>query len=99
MRVPVLSSPINIDRSFAREKQVKDAAEKFEAMMLGEILKPLQNGLNGDEESEKSSNPLQSYGTEALAQSIVHFGGVGIAKNIEKQFSSDENGRKIALKR
>ena len=70
------------------QKQAKlaDAAQQFEAMMLQELLKPMQHGQSswgGEEKSDDTgSDTLSSFGTEAIAKAISKGGGFGIAKQI-----------------
>lgn len=75
------SSP---DLSSQQTHRIKDAAEKFEAMMAKELLRPLTEH---DESDQGDSNALTSYGLDAMADSLAHAGGFGIAKLIEQQFS------------
>ena len=72
--------------------KLKDAAEQFEAIFLGELLKPMQktNGDGmGDDDKEASpgSDTLSSFGTEAVARAIAHSGGIGIARQIVEKVS------------
>jgi peptidoglycan hydrolase FlgJ len=70
------------------QKQAKlvDAAEQFEAMMLQELLKPMQHGQSswgGEEKSDDAaSDTISNFGTEAIAKAISKGGGFGIAKQI-----------------
>ncbi len=70
------------------QKQAKlvDAAQQFEAIMLQELLKPMQHGESSWEGEEKSadtaSDTISSFGTEAIAKAISKGGGFGIAKQI-----------------
>jgi flagellar protein FlgJ len=69
-----------------RQAKLVDAAQQFEATMLQELLKPMQNGQNswgGEEKSDDSaSDTIRSFGTEAIAKAISKGGGFGIAKQI-----------------
>jgi flagellar protein FlgJ len=79
------------------EAQVKntskliDAAQQFEASMLQELLKPMQNGQDnwgGEDSSEDNSfDTIKSFGTEAVAKAISKGGGFGIAKQVISQIS------------
>lgn len=66
-----------------------DAAQQFEAMLLQEMLKPLQSDqskwTSGDTDGDKSGDTLSSYGTEAVAKAISKAGGLGIAKRVVQQ--------------
>jgi peptidoglycan hydrolase FlgJ len=83
----------------ASEKQrmvkLADGAHQFEAMMLQQMLKPLKFGTapgdSADDEAEGSA--LQGYGTEALAKSIASAGGFGIAKQIIRQVTAEDQSK------
>jgi len=82
-----------------RQLKIEDAAEKFEGMMLQELLKPLQEsqdseftGLGsgfgtGEEDRDDTLDTISSFGTEALANAIARHGGLGIAKQVMRQIS------------
>ncbi len=78
--------------------KLKDAAERFEGMMLEELLKPMQEGKGGsfggyaggfgsdnDEDRDDSLDTMSSFGTEAVATAIARAGGVGIAKQVLRE--------------
>jgi Rod binding domain-containing protein len=85
----------------ADDPRLKSAAHEFEASLMQEFLKPLQedplfapdqsDGL-GDLDSSSggddqgSSGALMSFGTEALAEAISQRGGFGIATKILDHF-------------
>jgi peptidoglycan hydrolase FlgJ len=80
-----------------RHAKLQDAAEKFEGLMLEELLKPMQEGQGGafggfgggfggdDTERDGSLDTMSSYGTEAVANAIAKSGGLGIAKQVMRQ--------------
>ncbi len=80
-----------------RQAKLADAAEKFEGMMLQELLKPMQEGKDGsfggygggfstdDGDRDSSLDTMSSYGTEAVATAIAKHGGLGIAKQVMRQ--------------
>jgi flagellar protein FlgJ len=74
-----------------KTSQLADAAQQFEASMLQELLKPMQDSKGswgGDEaEEDNSSDTLRSFGTEAVAKSIAQAGGFGIAKQVISQIN------------
>ena len=54
-----------------RQARLTDAAQQFEGIFLQEFLKPLQSGkdgLTGEDSFDSSTDTLQTYGTEAVAQ-------------------------------
>ncbi len=80
-----------------RHLKLQDAAEKFEGMMLQELLKPMQEGKDGsfggfgggfssgEEDRDDSLDTISSFGTEAVANAIAKAGGVGIAKQVMRE--------------
>ena len=84
-------------QTMQRQLKLKDAAEKFEGMMLQELLKPMQEGKGGsfggfgggfgsdDEDRDGSLDTMSSFGTEAVANAIAKAGGVGIAKQVMRE--------------
>jgi flagellar protein FlgJ len=79
-----------------RQKQVKliDAAQEFEASMLQELLKPMDNEQDswGDtEEKDTASDTISDFGTEAMAKAISKGGGFGIAKQVISQVNREHH--------
>jgi len=77
------------------EHRIVDAAQKFESILLGEMLKPLRekSELDPDTDSDGANDTLTSYGTEALAQAIVKAGGIGISKQIVDHFARRQSAQ------
>lgn len=80
--------------------KLKTAAHEFEASLMQELLKPLQqdplfapnssSGAGDDGgDDQGSSGALMSFGTEALAQAISEHGGFGIATKILDHFRTE----------
>jgi len=73
-----------------RPRSVSGAAQKFEALLLGQILKEVaasaSNGLGG--ESDSSAETLLESGYESLASALSANGGLGLARLIENQLSA-----------
>ncbi len=69
------------------------AAQQFEALLLQEMLKPMQPGSNsGDgegEDSDHAADTLSSFGIEAVAQAIAKGGGVGIARRVIQEVTHE----------
>lgn len=87
----------------ADDPKLKSAAHEFEASLMQEILKPLQEdplfaadkegGLGGEGDggdAQGSSGALMSFGSEALAKAISERGGFGIATKILNHFRTVE---------
>ena len=98
MRMAATPATASADAA-AMQKHLKlqDAAERFEGMMLQELLKPMQEGKSGsfggfgggfgseDEDRDDSLDTMSSFGTEAVANAIAKAGGVGIAKQVMRE--------------
>jgi Rod binding domain-containing protein len=69
------------------------AAHEFEAQMMKELMAPLQSGhdLLGGEDDIDISSALTSFAGEALGKAISEHGGLGIAKSILHQLTSQSN--------
>ncbi len=77
----------------AKGAKLADAAQQFEAMLLNQMLKPLQfGGAPGDdaENAGGASDTVRSMGTEALSKAIAKAGGFGVAKKIVSQVAAQE---------
>ncbi|WP_047487907.1 hypothetical protein [Terriglobus sp. TAA 43] len=74
-----------------RHTKLVQAAQQFEAVMMGELMKPLGNGSAiGEDADESSSNPMQSYGVEAMAGALARSGALGFANKMVKAVESHE---------
>ena len=74
-----------------RHQQLQHAAQQFEAVMLGELMKPLQKGSAiGDDTEDASSNSLQSYGVEAMAGALAKSGALGFADTMIRSVEARE---------
>ena len=73
-------------------QRMDKAAHQFEAMLLQELLKPLtasEDDGNGDSGEgslggSSTSGPLESFGTQAVAESLANSGALGFARQIER---------------
>lgn len=74
-----------------------DGARQFEAMMLEQLLKPLNFGESPDAGGEESSGgaggTIRGFGTEAIAKAIAGKGGFGMAEQIIRQVTSEHMSR------
>jgi flagellar protein FlgJ len=76
--------------TYGRQPRVAKAAQEFEASLMKELLRPLQqqDGLfGGEKESDGSNDALNSFASDALAGAISSHGGFGIAKQIVEHLS------------
>jgi flagellar protein FlgJ len=72
-----------------------EASQSFEAMMLTEMLKPLHFGAGVDEGGEESAggaaDTIRGMGTDALGKALAAHGGLGIARKIVKEVTSEHD--------
>ena len=100
MRIAVDAAAMpNAPPQNAKTSKLADAAQEFEASMLQELLKPMQNGQNSwggeDEGKDNSFDTIRGFGTEAVAKAISKGGGFGIAKQVISQVTleGEKNSR------
>ena len=78
--------------------RLANAAHEFEAALVAELLKPMQQdplfSESGDDSGDAGSQgSLRSFGTEAIARSISDHGGLGIARVVlERLATADQTG-------
>ena len=66
--------------------KIKDAAKQFEALLIGQRMKSMQDsegGWLGTGDDDSASSAMQ-YGQEVFAQAMAKNGGLGLASLIEK---------------
>ena len=91
--LPLAGPTLTADPEQQRHAKLVDAAQKFEGMLLQEILKPMQKsqdtgfGEDPDADRDGSLDTMTSYGTEAMANAIAKSGGLGIAKQVIEKVS------------
>ena len=70
-----------------------DTAQQFEAMLLQQMLKPIQDSENSWDTKDKdhSADTLSSFGTEAVAKAISKRGGFGIARRVISQVTQERS--------
>jgi Rod binding domain-containing protein len=97
-----VAPPSAPDRATAK---LVDASQQFEAMMLNEMLKPLQFGAGvdagGEESAGGAADTIHGMGTDALGKALSSHGGLGIAKKIVGEITAQheaETKRKGVLK-
>jgi Rod binding domain-containing protein len=76
----------------ARNPKLERSAHEFEASLMAELLKPLQesDGLTGEDggSGAGSEGALSGFASESLARAISERGGFGIADRILHQLES-----------
>ncbi len=69
----------------AAQPRLERSAHEFEASLMSELLKPMQSGLNDNEDG--SEGALAGFASESLAKAISERGGFGIANRILHQLA------------
>jgi len=76
----------------AKNPKLEHSAHEFEARLMAELLKPLQegDGLTGEDSDSGagSGGALSGFASESLARAISERGGFGIADRILHQLES-----------
>jgi Rod binding domain-containing protein len=80
-----------------RDPRLERSAHEFEASLMAELLKPLQegDGLTGEDSDEGgagSGGALAGFASQSLARSISERGGFGIADRILHQLERSHPG-------
>ena len=78
------------------QPRLAHAAHEFEAQMMNELLKPLNEheGLFSDPDADSgSSNALTSFANESLGKAMSEHGGLGIANQIIAKLSHKGNAK------
>src|SRR5882762_8446253 len=80
----------------AKNPKLERTAHEFEASLMAELLKPLQesDGLTGEGSGSGvgSEGALSGFASESLARAISERGGFGIADRILHQLESPDTG-------
>ncbi len=77
------------------DPKLKDAAEGFEAILLGQLLKGLRRTVPEGDEVSSARQMYNEMFDEALATEIAHKGGIGLADMIRAYVSqTGQPGRK-----
>jgi Rod binding domain-containing protein len=72
--------------SSASQPKLERSAHEFEASLMAELLKPLQE--ENESNGTGSSGALTGFASESLAKAISERGGFGIADRILHQFAA-----------
>ena len=89
---PVAKTPEDVQKA-----KLVDASQQFEAMMLGEMLKPLQFGASPDAGADESGggagDTIRGIANDALGKALAQHGGVGIARSVLAQVQAEGDAR------
>ena len=83
-----LSTQTSASTERKNDPKLVDAAQQFEAMLMQEMLKPMQAGQNSwdkEKSDDGAADTLSSFGMEAVAKAISKRGGLGIANQVVRQ--------------
>jgi peptidoglycan hydrolase FlgJ len=79
-----------------KDPRLERSAHEFEASLMAELLKPMQegDGLTGEDSGDAagSGGALAGFASESLARAISERGGFGIADRILHQLESSSAG-------
>ena len=82
----------------AANRKLVDGAHEFEAMMLGQMMKGLSFGVAPGEDPEDAeagaAGTVRSFGTEAVAKAVAAGGGFGLARQIIRQVTAEQDATK-----
>jgi flagellar protein FlgJ len=91
----VIGIPLNIPSPEGRQldnAKLKDAAGKFESMLIAQMLKSARKtdsgGWSGD--ADESTSSLMDMGEQALADALGSQGGLGLAQMVVTQLGPKE---------
>jgi Rod binding domain-containing protein len=75
--------------------KVHDAAQQFEALLMGQILRSARQGGNGwlSSGEDSSSECATDYGEQQLAAVLAQQGGLGLANLIAKGLTTADSAR------
>jgi flagellar protein FlgJ len=72
-----------------KPSKVKDAAQQFEAMMIGQMLRSVREAAQ-DDDSDSSSETMMDLADQQFSQLLAHNGGLGLAQMIVKGLNTEE---------
>lgn len=80
----------------ADPRKIRDAAQQFEALLVGQLLKSARAESEGwlDGESDSASGPALEFAEEQLAAALSSQGGLGLAAMIVDVFPGAGGGIK-----
>jgi Rod binding domain-containing protein len=88
---------VSQNSSAAKDPRLERSAHEFEASLMAELLKPLQetDGLTGEDSGggAGSGGALGDFASESLARAISERGGFGIADRILRQLNAVSPGK------
>ncbi|MFN0170780.1 MAG: hypothetical protein ACKV22_30540 [Bryobacteraceae bacterium] len=68
---------------------LKEAAQRFEALLVTQLLRSARQGAAGEGEADRTGASLMEMGEERLAEVLATQGGLGLANLIVERMSSN----------
>jgi peptidoglycan hydrolase FlgJ len=106
MAASTISAQSRTGMTSLEHRNLTDAAQQFEGMLLRELLKPMrEHGFCGNKEEQAASgedsgeDTLSSFGTEVMATAIAKGGGLGLAQHVVSQVEGEKRGERFRLER
>lgn len=72
----------SVHSSAGGQGRLREAAEKFEALLVSQLLRAARHGAAGEAESDQTAASLTEMGEERLAEALTSQGGLGLAQLI-----------------
>ena len=93
LSVPVLSAN-GIGTGKADPKKIHDAAQQFESLMIGEMLKSVRENsssgwLGSGDEDDSTSDSAIGMAESQFANALALSGGLGLSKMIERSVTAE----------
>lgn len=85
--------------SHSRRGGLEDAAQKFEALLMTQLLRAARQGAADGTEADKTGASLMEMGEETLAEVLANQGGLGLANLIVERMSSNFESPKSPVRR
>jgi peptidoglycan hydrolase FlgJ len=83
--------------SIAKSSKIHDAAQQFEALLVGEMLKSAREGGSWgltDEESDPGQDTFSGMAESQFANALAKSGGLGLSKMVEQGVSQQAGVQK-----
>jgi Rod binding domain-containing protein len=101
MEIPLISAGLeagNGTRTESSSAKIASAAQQFEALLIGEMLKSVREAsdegwMGGG--SDSSAESAYGIAENQLAQTIASHGGLGLAKTIQRALEKDKDTQRI----
>jgi Rod binding domain-containing protein len=82
----------------AKPARVQDAAQQFEALMIGQMLRSVREAAQ-DQDSDSSGETMMDLADQQLSQLLARNGGMGLAQMIVKGLNTEVTNHEDRLER